>query len=133
MNSSIRLRLVKFVPKTLEENILYVSKRFKVAAHKCPCGCESKIITPLGPCEWAFTKKRGKPTLHPSIGNWQLPCRSHYWIIDGKIKWSFQLTDEEIEAGRKEEQERRASYFKKRHQIRKKYSWTNIKNRITNM
>lgn len=121
MNSKVQLRLVEFVPKVLEVGILYVSKRFKVAAHLCPCGCGSKIITPLGPCEWSLTIKRGSPTLYPSIGNWQIPCKSHYWITNGEIEWSYQWTDEEIETGYKKEQARRKLYYKKSGQPRKRW------------
>lgn len=129
MNSKIRLRHVEFVPKVLDAGILYVSKRFRVAAHLCPCGCGSKIITPLGACEWSLTVKKGRPTLYPSIGNWQIPCKSHYWIANGEIEWSYQWTDEEIEVGRKKEQARRKLYYQKRSQPRKRW-WQWILKRI---
>lgn len=105
------LKLVHHMPVELEENILYVSEEFEIAGHLCPCGCGNKIMTPLGVNEWSFTIFHEKPTLKPSIGNWQLPCRSHYWINQGKILWSNQWSEEEIEAGRMEEQERRVEYY----------------------
>ena len=27
-------------------------------------------------------------SLHPSIGSWSLPCRSHYWIRRNRILWA---------------------------------------------
>ena len=51
MNSKIQLMLVESMPKSIEPGILYVSERFMVAAHMCPCGCENKIVTPLGASE----------------------------------------------------------------------------------
>lgn len=114
MSSEFQLRQVEFIPKILEEaGILYVSERFKVAAHLCPCGCATKIITPLGPCEWSLSIKGGKPTIDPSIGNWQLPCRSHYWIINGVVEWSYPWSDRQIEVGRKAEENRRRKHYNK--------------------
>jgi hypothetical protein len=35
-------------------------------------------------------------SLCPSIGNWGLPCRSHYWIRDGAVRWGRRYTAREI-------------------------------------
>jgi len=118
--SKIQLLHVQFLPKDLEPGILYVSQEYGVAGHQCPCGCGNKIITPLDPTEWAYSEKNGKPTLYPSIGNWQLPCRSHYWITKGKIEWSYQWTDEQIATGRVAEEERRKHYYNKTSRKKKK-------------
>ena len=109
----IKLLHVQFLPRELEPEILYVSKEYGVAGHLCPCGCGNKIITPLDPTEWSFSEKNNKPTLYPSIGNWQLPCRSHYWIRNGKIEWSYQWTEDEIEEGRQLEDKQRKAYYDK--------------------
>jgi hypothetical protein len=111
--SKLKLLHVEFLPSDLEEDILYVSKKYKVAGHLCPCGCRSKIITPLGPTEWKYKERKGLPTLYPSIGNWQLPCRSHYWISDGEVHWSYQWTQNQIDAGADSEKERRKDYFER--------------------
>lgn len=110
------------MPKAFEPGILYVSEEFSVAGHLCPCGCGNKIITPLGPTDWKFVEEDGKATLDPSIGNWQIPCRSHYWITDGEIDWSYQWTDRQIRAGRKAEKKRTKAYYKKLDRKRKKQS-----------
>jgi hypothetical protein len=107
----IELERVHYMPMELSPGILYVSEEFNVAGHLCPCGCGNKIITPLTPTEWSFAVDEGKPSLYPSIGNWQLPCRSHYWIIAGEIEWSHQWTDKQIKAGRMAEEKRRRSYY----------------------
>ena len=99
------------MPRKLEPGILYFSKEFSTASHMCPCGCDNKIITPLGPTEWSLKIKGGKPTLYPSVGNWQIPCRSHYWIRNGEIVWSNLWTEEQILAGRQNEEDRRKSYY----------------------
>lgn len=108
----IKLLKVHYLPKELEEGVLYVSDKFGVVGHLCPCGCKSKIITPLDPTEWSFKEVNEKPTLYPSIGNWQLPCRSHYWITNGNIEWSHEWSEKDILAGREAEERKRKSYYK---------------------
>jgi hypothetical protein len=107
----IRLEQVHFMPKLLEPGILYVSEEFETAAHLCPCGCGEKIRTPLGPTEWSLTEGRNGPSLSPSIGNWHLPCRTHYWIRDGRVVWAKNWTEDQVRAGRLREAQRRAEYF----------------------
>ncbi len=107
----IKLLKVQYLPKELNEGFLYVSKEFGVAGHLCPCGCKNKIITPLDPTEWSFKEISGKPTLFPSIGNWQLPCKSHYWIVEGTIEWSNQWSKEQIIKGHEVEEENRKAYY----------------------
>ncbi|MEK6782184.1 MAG: DUF6527 family protein [Bacteroidota bacterium] len=119
----IKLLLAQYLPKELEPGVLYVSEEFGVAGHLCPCGCGSKIITPLGPTEWSFTEYDEKPTLCPSIGNWQLPCRSHYWITDGEIEWSYQWTEEQIIDSRQSEERRKRIYYDKLNLKRRKKTW----------
>jgi hypothetical protein len=99
------------MPAKLEPGVLYVAEEFSTAAHLCVCGCGSKIRTPLGPAEWSLRDTAAGPTLHPSIGNWQRSCRSHYWIINGQVEWSEQWTPEQIVAGRAREQIRRERYY----------------------
>jgi hypothetical protein len=50
-------------------------------------------------------------SLDPSIGNWQFPCRSHYWIRRERIVWAPAMSDRAIAAGRKRETEEREAYF----------------------
>jgi hypothetical protein len=38
--------------------------------------------------------------MFPSVGNWTLPCQSHYWIRNGKILWARRWTEEEIAIGK---------------------------------
>ncbi|MES2674359.1 MAG: DUF6527 family protein [Pseudomonadota bacterium] len=101
------------MPKELASGVLYVSKEFNTAAHLCACGCGAKVRTPLTPTEWTLTLSQPGPTLIPSIGSWQLPCKSHYWITDGEISWSTQWTNEQIIRGRKQEGLRRREYFER--------------------
>lgn len=123
-----KLQHVHYMPKELIPGVLYVSKEFDTAAHLCACGCHSKIRTPLGPTEWEVQETERGPTLRPSIGNWHLPCQSHYWITRGEVLWSSRWTPEQIAAGRSFEQAKRKAYFdtldrKRSGVFRRFFSW----------
>jgi hypothetical protein len=107
----IRLERVHFMPKDLKPGVLYVSEEFGAAAHLCPCGCGTKIRTPLGPTDWSLEVTARGPTLHPSVGNWQQPCQSHYVIYKGEIIWCKKWSREQIAAGRRLEEEHRHVYY----------------------
>ena len=111
MSIKFELQRVHYMPKDLKPGVLYVAEEFSTSAHLCACGCGSKIRTPLGPTEWSFEMSSSGPTLRPSIGNWQQPCRSHYWIYQGEIRWADQWTPEQINVGRQNEESRRKEYF----------------------
>ena len=108
---SLSLQHVTYLPQELLPGILYVSLEYTVAGHLCACGCGNKVIVPLNRASWTFSEHRGLPTLYPSIGNWQLSCRSHYFITDGKIVWAPQWTDTQIAMGREAEQFRLKMYY----------------------
>lgn len=109
----MRLELVEFMPSTLESGVLYVSQKYRTSAHLCACGCGEKIRTQLGPLGWQFTNERSGPSLYPSIGNWQKPCRSHCFIKRGRVVWAPALTEAEVLYGRQAEVKRRDAYFRK--------------------
>jgi hypothetical protein len=81
---------VKHMPETKEPGILYVSKEFDLAIHLCACGCGGEAVTPLREPElnsgWILTQEANGPTLRPSIGHQKWPCRSHYFVTDGRIE-----------------------------------------------
>jgi hypothetical protein len=99
------------MPKVLEPGVLYVAEEFGAAAHLCACGCGVKIRTPLGPIGWSLEETENGPTLHPSIGNWQQRCQSHYLILDGEVKWAETWTRKQIAAGYRREEARRRVYY----------------------
>ena len=108
---TITLQHVEFMPKQLEPGILYVSEKYGTAAHLCACGCGEKIRTPLGPTEWRVTGTPSRPSLWPSVGNWQKPCQAHYIIGNGKIVWCSTWTPEQIASGRQREERVRRAYY----------------------
>lgn len=122
------LQRVHYMPSELKPGVLYVSGKFDIAMHLCPCGCGSKVKTPLGPTEWLVEETNGGPSLRPSVGNWQQACQSHYWIDSGEILWAEKWTPKQIAAGRLNEEERRRAYYdaldrKRGGSIRRLWRW----------
>lgn len=81
---------VEYMPKKIDEGILYISKEFRIAIHLCACGCGKQAVTPIvGSDRWTLTENNGLVTLRPSIGNWRWenPFHAHYFITDNKIEW----------------------------------------------
>ena len=50
-------------------------------------------------------------SLWPSVGNWDFPCRSHYFIERNVVRWAGAMTREEIEVGRAADRRRKAAYY----------------------
>ncbi len=79
-------QFVDLMPSQIQEGILYISEKYSTAIHQCCCGCGQKVVTPLSPAKWQLRRDGNVVTLHPSIGNWNLSCRSHYWIRRNRIE-----------------------------------------------
>jgi hypothetical protein len=92
--------LVDFIPEALEPHVLYVSVEYATTCHLCMCGCESRVVAPLGRREWKLVFDGETVSLYPSIGNWSLPCRAHYILRDGKVRWARNWSDAEVAANR---------------------------------
>ena len=100
------------VPRQLQEGVLYVSTRFGTAVHLCASGCGEEVVTPLGPSEWKLTYDGRTVSLEPSVGNWSLPCRAHYWIEEGKVHWARGFSEFEIKRVRQEARKRRDDFYR---------------------
>jgi len=107
----VRPEYVEFIPKNLEEGVLYISKKFRTASHRCFCGCGTKIVTPLRETEFELLERRGLFSLNPSIGHWNHPCQSHYWIRDNRVVWANAMSRAEIQLGRARDQALKDTYF----------------------
>lgn len=94
---TIQHKFVEEIPAEKEPGTLYVSLEFAVASHLCPCGCGSVIVTRLAPNGWSVTFNGETVSLRPSIGNWSLACKSHYWIKNNQIRWARSFDEDEIE------------------------------------
>ena len=105
---------VEFIPSELKEGVLYVSVQYATAVHKCACGCGNKVVTPISPADWQLLFDGDSVSLMPSIGNWEFPCRSHYWIKSDKVRWAKAWTPEEVAAGGQREARDHERYFASR-------------------
>ncbi|MDH7972514.1 DUF6527 family protein [Sphingomonas sp. AR_OL41] len=88
------------MPDTLEDGVIYVSERYRIALHSCCCGCGEEVSTPLGPTEYSLRLEPGGVTVEPSIGNHDFACTSHYLIERGSIVWAGAMSRRAINAGR---------------------------------
>ena len=107
----MRHEFVEYIPKELQPDTVYVSMENETVAHSCFCGCGGRIVTPLSPAAWKLTFDGDSISLHPSIGNWNLECKSHYWIRGGRVVWAEQWSEYRIEAGRRWEAKKREEYY----------------------
>ena len=107
----LRHRFVETMPESIEPGVLYVSMEYATAAHRCCCGCGEEVVTPFSPAQWQMSFNGDAVSLHPSIGNWNLRCRSHYVLGEGRVIEAPQWTKEEIEAGRRRDKEARTKYL----------------------
>jgi hypothetical protein len=79
-------------PEILKPRVIYLVGEIDpwVAVFKCPCGCEKNVWLNLlkahRPRWYVVVNQNGSPTVSPSV-NRQVGCRSHFLLIDGKIKW----------------------------------------------
>lgn len=93
---SIEPKFVELIPTQLDDGILYISQKYQTAIHKCCCGCGQEVVTPLSSAQWRVEVAKGKVSLFPSIGNWNSACKSHYWIKQNRIDWSYAFSDHDI-------------------------------------
>jgi hypothetical protein len=93
-------KFVGDVPEKLESGVLYVSVEYGTALHLCCCGCGREVVTPLTPTDWKLIFDGETVSLYPSIGNWNFPCRSHYWIRNDRIDWAEDWPQWKIDAAR---------------------------------
>jgi hypothetical protein len=102
---------VEYLPESMDPGKLYVSMSYATAAHQCCCGCGQEVVTPLTPTDWKLTFDGESISLHPSIGNWDFPCRSHYVIDRGRIMEADPWSDEQLAKERTRDQRAKASYY----------------------
>lgn len=86
--NEFELQVVHRVPEDLSPGILYVCFDCNVVAHLCACGCGEKVILPIDPGFWSVKYDGETVSLSPSIGNFQFPCKSHYWIKENMVIWA---------------------------------------------
>lgn len=110
--AQLKHQVVDSIPEKLQVGTLYVTMEGDVAGHLCACGCGREVITPLSPTDWSIAINQSGATLDPSIGNWAFPCRSHYFIWDGKVIWASNMSDKAIAQGRQRSKASKQTYYK---------------------
>lgn len=86
--NKFKVEFVDKIPSNLEDGILYVCISCNVIIHRCVCGCGERTVTPIDKKYGWIMKYDGQAiTLRPSIGNFSIPCRSHYYITDNNVEW----------------------------------------------
>ena len=113
----LRHEFVRAIPETLGDGTLYVSIDFATAAHKCCCGCGQEVVTPLSPTDWKFTYYGVSISLFPSVGNWNVPCRSHYWIDGGRVVRADQWSEDMIADNRARDRFAKQGYYAGQHSV----------------
>lgn len=86
--TEFKMQVVNRVPEKLEFGSLYVCFDCNVVIHLCACGCGEKVVLPIAPEWWSVFYDGETISIEPSIGNFQFPCRSHYWIRKNKLIWA---------------------------------------------
>ncbi|WP_080647942.1 DUF6527 family protein [Variovorax atrisoli] len=102
---------VNEVPTELAPGVLYVAMDCATAIHRCACGCGQEVVTPFSPTDWTLIFDGDTVSLDPSVGNWSLPCRSHYFIDRGAIAWAGNMSNAAIELGRARDRKNKSAYF----------------------
>jgi hypothetical protein len=102
---------VEFIPDNLEEGIIYISTKYKIVSHNCCCGCGNEVVTPLSPTDWKITFDGESISLYPSIGNWNFECKSHYWVKNNNVQWSYKWSEEKIKSGRSYDEKLKKQYY----------------------
>ncbi len=108
----LRHQFVDYIPQKLDSGVIYIAPEFGTVTHLCCCGCGNEVVTPLSPKDWKLIFDGDTVTLHPSVGSWSLPCRSHYWIRQNRAVWV--MDDEEpkfIESSSKKKPKRRWTHL----------------------
>jgi Family of unknown function (DUF6527) len=105
---------VEYIPRQLDDGVLYVSIPHCTAVHKCACGCGNKVVTPISPADWQILFDGDGISLFPSVGNWGFPCKAHYWIRSNQVFWAKAWSSDQIARGRARESHSRAEYFARR-------------------
>ncbi|WP_316753664.1 DUF6527 family protein [Pedobacter gandavensis] len=108
---TLQHKFVEYIPDKIEEGILYISIEFTTAIHKCVCGCGNEVVTPLSPTDWKLVFNGESVSLGPSIGNWSFECKSHYWIVENKVRHAKKWDDEQISKGQTSDRKKKRDYF----------------------
>lgn len=92
-------------PDEPQSGVFYYSEDFRSSLHLCACGCERRVVLPIKPAGWRMDVGDAGVSLYPSVGNREFDCRSHYLIRDGAVIWLTSMSDREVAASRRLDQQ----------------------------
>jgi hypothetical protein len=104
-------KFVTSVPRMLELGVLYISLDYATVVHSCCCGCGEEVVTPLSPTDWNITFDGVSISLSPSVGSWNLKCRSHYFLRQGKVIPAGSWSEEKIAAELQRDKRSKANFY----------------------
>jgi hypothetical protein len=108
---TLRHEFVEFIPDAIEEGKIYVSIDYATAVHKCACGCDKEVVTPLSPTDWKLIFDGKTVSLDLSIGNWGFMCRSHYWVRNDRAVWAEDWSQLRVDANRAHDRRAKDKYY----------------------
>jgi hypothetical protein len=104
-------RFARNVPRELDPGVLYISMDYATAVHSCCCGCGDRVVTPFTPTDWRMTFDGESVSLHPSVGNWNQKCRSHYVIQENRVLEAGAWSASQVEAERRRDKRAKAEHY----------------------
>lgn len=110
-HQTLKHRFVRNVPRELDPGVLYISMDYATAVHSCCCGCGDRVVTPFTPTDWRMTFDGESVSLHPSVGNWNQKCRSHYVIQASRVSEAGAWSASQIEAERRRDKRAKAEHY----------------------
>jgi hypothetical protein len=110
-HQTLEHRFVRNVPRELSPGVFYISLDYATAVHLCCCGCGDRVVTPFTPTDWRITFDGETISLHPSVGNWNQKCRSHYVIQQSRVLEAGVWTNAQIQAERLRDRKAKAEYY----------------------
>ena len=100
-----RYQSVEKTPTLLQSEVVYINEEFEIATLLCPCGCNHKIVL-LCPDGHLVINDGGFATVKPSIGVWDAPCRSHFFLNSGTVDWCNSWSEERIKSSMRMQRDR---------------------------
>ena len=76
---------VERIPREMADSVVYHTEEFELAGLLCACGCGHRV-TLLVPDSHQVWNEGGYATVSPSVGVFDAPCKSHFFIRCGNVK-----------------------------------------------
>lgn len=108
---ALKHEFVSSIPRELTPGILYISMECATAMHSCCCGCGEQVVTPFTPTDWKMTFDGATVSIHPSVGNWNQQCRSHYIISKGKVIEAGPWSQAQVDAEQRRDRQVKAKFY----------------------